>query len=173
MQGQPLLALTEPILVSSFYFTERNGHPHFLSLPTGKLVFFCECFSDWTHIYGHCHASSMFGRRHYVWNFAETLQSIKWILRTEFLWRVKQSWRSRENRFAHQQCNKGLFTYYVSQNQGFLDPPSPLRQQWSAFGLPPLPPSSAMVSIWLTPPPPFVSFRQHLPDAPFVLQFST
>ena len=30
--------------------------------------------------------------------------------------------------------NKGLFTYYVSQIQGFLDPPSPLRQQWSAFG---------------------------------------
>ena len=26
-----------------------------------------------------------------------------------------------------------VFTYYVSQNQGFLDPPSPLRQQWSAF----------------------------------------
>ena len=25
--------------------------------------------------------------------------------------------------------DKGLFTYYVSQNQGFLDPPSPLRQQ--------------------------------------------
>ena len=29
---------------------------------------------------------------------------------------------------------KGLFTYYVSQKQGFLHPPSPLRQQWSAFG---------------------------------------
>ena len=54
---------------------------------------------------------------------------------------------------------KGLFTYYVSQNQGFLDPP--------------LPPPSAMVSIWLTPPPPLVSFRQHLPDAPFVLLFFT
>ena len=35
--------------------------------------------------------------------------------------------------------DKGLFTYYVSQNQGFLDPPSPLRQQWSAFGLPHFP----------------------------------
>ena len=46
---------------------------------------------------------------------------------------------------------KGLFTYYVSQNQGFLDPPSPLCQQWSAFGLPPLPPSSAFVSIYPTP----------------------
>ena len=34
---------------------------------------------------------------------------------------------------------KGLFTYYVSQNQGFLEPP-PLRRQWSAFGLPPIPP---------------------------------
>ena len=52
------------------------------------------------------------------------------------------------------EVRKGLFTYYVSQNQGFLDPPSPLRQQWSAFGLLPLPPSSAMVSFWLTPPPP-------------------
>ena len=30
--------------------------------------------------------------------------------------------------------SKGLFTYYVSQKQGFLHPPSPLRQQWSAFG---------------------------------------
>ena len=30
--------------------------------------------------------------------------------------------------------DKGLFTYYVSQKQGFLHPPSPLRQQWSAFG---------------------------------------
>ena len=53
---------------------------------------------------------------------------------------------------------KELFTYYVSQNHGFLDPP---------------PPPSAMVSIWLTPPPPLVSFCQHLPDAPFVLQFFT
>ena len=52
---------------------------------------------------------------------------------------------------------KGLFTYYVSQKQGFLDPPSP---------------PSAMVSIWLTPPPPFISFHQLLPDAPFVLQFT-
>ena len=48
-------------------------------------------------------------------------------------------------------CRKGLFTYYVSQNKGFLDPPSPLRQQWSAFGLPPHSPSSAFVSICLTP----------------------
>ena len=30
--------------------------------------------------------------------------------------------------------DKGLFTYYVSQKQGFLHPSSPLRQQWSAFG---------------------------------------
>ena len=28
---------------------------------------------------------------------------------------------------------RGLFTYYVSQSQGFLDPPSPLRQLLSAF----------------------------------------
>ena len=72
--------------------------------------------------------------------------------------------------------HKGLFTYYVSQNGGFVapplvsngqllgDPPSPPRQQWSAFDLPPLPPLSAMVSIWLTPPPPLVSNCQHLPD---------
>ena len=49
---------------------------------------------------------------------------------------------------------KGLFTCYVSQNQGFLDPPP-----------------SAMVIIWLTPPPPLVSFRQHLPNTTFLLQF--
>ena len=36
--------------------------------------------------------------------------------------------------------NKGLFTFYISQNQGFQDPPSLLRQQWSAFAIsPPLP----------------------------------
>ena len=29
---------------------------------------------------------------------------------------------------------KGLFTYYVSQKQEFVDPPSPLGQQWSSFG---------------------------------------
>ena len=28
----------------------------------------------------------------------------------------------------------GLFTYYVSQKLGYLHPPFPLRQQWSAFG---------------------------------------
>ena len=32
------------------------------------------------------------------------------------------------------QSNKGLFTYYVSQKRGFVDPPSPLCQQMSAFG---------------------------------------
>ena len=67
----------------------------------------------------------------------------------------------------------GLFTYYVSQKLGSLHPP--------------LPPSSAMVSIWLTPPPPsvingqhlayppspLVSLRQHFPAGPIVLQFST
>ena len=40
----------------------------------------------------------------------------------------------------------------------------------SAFGWPPLPPLSAFVSNWLTPPPPFVSFRQLLGSAPFVQQ---
>ena len=68
---------------------------------------------------------------------------------------------------------KGLFTYYVSQKQEFVDPPSPLGQQWSSFGWPPLPPSSAIVSIWMTPPPPLVSLRHLLPDAPFVRQFFT
>ena len=67
-------------------------------------------------------------------------------------------------------CDKGLFTYYVSQNQGFLVPPSPLCQQWSAFGIPP---PSPLVSNSQHLAPPFVSFRQHLPDAPFVLQIFT
>ena len=44
----------------------------------------------------------------------------------------------------------------------FFSDSTPPRQHSSAFGLPPLPPSSAMVSIWLTPPPPLVSNRQHL-----------
>ena len=35
----------------------------------------------------------------------------------------------------------------VSNGQHLAYPPSPPRQQWSAFGLPPLPPSSAFVSI--------------------------
>ena len=48
-----------------------------------------------------------------------------------------------------------------------------LRQPKPGVPGPPLPPPSAMVSIWLTPPPPLVSFRQHLLDAPFVLQFFT
>ena len=38
--------------------------------------------------------------------------------------------------------SRGLFTYYVSQNGGFVDPP----------------PLSAMVSIWLTPSPPSSAF---------------
>ena len=46
--------------------------------------------------------------------------------------------------------------------------PAKIRDSWT-----PLPPPSAMVSIWLTHHPPLVSFRQHLPDAPFVLQFFT
>ena len=48
--------------------------------------------------------------------------------------------------------------------------PPPLCQKMSAFGWPPLPPLSAFVSNWLTPPPPFVSFRQLLGSAPFVQQ---
>ena len=59
-----------------------------------------------------------------------------------------------------------LFTYFwLSKTHWWnkIVTPFPPRQQLSAFGWPPLPPSSAMVSIWLTPPPPFVSNRQHLP----------
>ena len=59
VQGRPLLALTEPILVSSFYFTKRNGHPHFLSLPTGKLIFLWMLFWLDTHM-----AIAML---HFVW----------------------------------------------------------------------------------------------------------
>ena len=44
----------------------------------------------------------------------------------------------------------------VSNGQHLADPPSPLRQQWSAFSLPPL-----------------VSLRQHFPAGPIVQQFST
>ena len=47
--------------------------------------------------------------------------------------------------------NRGSYTPpppSVSNGQHLADPPSPLRQQWSAFSLPPLPPSSAFVSIF-------------------------
>jgi len=54
--------------------------------------------------------------------------------------------------------------HFLTHFSKFFSDSTPPRQQSSAFGLPPLPPSSAMVSIWLTPPPPFVSNRQHLPD---------
>ena len=50
--------------------------------------------------------------------------------------------------------SKGLFTYYVSQKRGFVDPP----------------PLSANVSFWLTPPPPLVSFCQQLADPPSPLR---
>ena len=53
--------------------------------------------------------------------------------------------------------DRGLFTNYVSQKWGVQTPHSPLRQPLSAFSQPPLPPSSAIVSISPTPPPPFVS----------------
>ena len=48
---------------------------------------------------------------------------------------------------------------FVSNGQHSTYPPSPPRQQWSAFGLPPLPPSSAMVSICHTPSPPSGGWR--------------
>ena len=65
--------------------------------------------------------------------------------------------------YHHHHHGKGLFTYYVSQKQRFLHPPSPLRQQWSAFSLPPLTPSSAFVSIF---PPAllYYNFRRRLFD---------
>ena len=47
--------------------------------------------------------------------------------------------------------NRGSYTPSppsVSNGQHLAAPPSPLRQQWSAFSLPPLPPSSAFVSIF-------------------------
>ena len=48
---------------------------------------------------------------------------------------------------------------FVSNGQHSTYPSYPPRQQWSAFGLPPLPPSSAMVSICHTPSPPSVGWR--------------
>ena len=47
-------------------------------------------------------------------------------------------------------------------------PPPPLCQQWSAFGLPPLRPSSAMVSICHTPSPPSGGWR-NMWTAPYVI----
>ena len=41
-----------------------------------------------------------------------------------------------------------------------------LRQPKTGVPTPPLPPPSAMVSIWLTPPPPSVSNGQHLAYPP-------
>ena len=40
----------------------------------------------------------------------------------------------RKHSFLKEVFPKGLFTYYVSQKQEFVDPPSPLGQQWSSFG---------------------------------------
>jgi len=44
--------------------------------------------------------------------------------------------------------------HFLTHFSKFFSDSTPPRQQSSAFGLPPLPPSSAMVSIWLTPPSP-------------------
>ena len=46
---------------------------------------------------------------------------------------------------------RGCWHISSAKIRGSWTPPSPLCQQWSAFGLPPLPPSSAFVSICLTP----------------------
>ena len=55
--------------------------------------------------------------------------------------RLLAAWRKRLAAFN----GKGLFTYYVSRNWGLSDPPSPLRQQLSAFTVPPPPPPAAAV----------------------------
>ena len=49
----------------------------------------------------------------------------------------------------------------VSNRQQLPYPPSPPRQQSSAFAWPPLPPSSAFVSIWPTPPLSLYSRKTH------------
>ena len=54
--------------------------------------------------------------------------------------RLLAAWRKRLAAFN----GKGLFTYY-SRNWGLSDPPSPLRQQLSAFTVPPPPPPAAAV----------------------------
>ena len=62
--------------------------------------------------------------------------------------------------------NRGSYTPpppSVSNGQHLADPPSPLRQQWSAFSLPPLPPSSAFVSIF-PPAPLYYNFRRRIFD---------
>ena len=48
----------------------------------------------------------------------------------------KANIHSAESKLVPTRNIKGLLIYYVSQNQGFLDTPSPLRQQWSAFAIP-------------------------------------
>ena len=57
---------------------------------------------------------------------------------------------------------------FVKQNCNLNPPPSP-RQQKSAFGRPPIPPSSAIVSICRTPSPPAaeVIYEQPLFGVPF------
>ena len=63
--------------------------------------------------------------------------------------------------------NRGLFTNFVSQNVGFIDPSSLLCQQWSAFGWPQSPLPRQKWPSFGCPP-----LRQHLPDALFVLFLS-
>ena len=63
--------------------------------------------------------------------------------------------------------NRGLFTNFVSQNVGFIDPSSLLCQQWSAFGWPQPPLPRQKWPSFGCPP-----LRQHLPDALFVLFLS-
>ena len=63
--------------------------------------------------------------------------------------------------------DRGLFTYYVSQNGGFIDPSPLLCQQWSAFGWPQPPLPRQKWPSFGCPP-----LRQHLPDALFVLFLS-
>ena len=64
--------------------------------------------------------------------------------------------------FAKEAEKKGnLYGFPINPNY-FLGAVHILRQPKSGVPGPPLPPLSAMVSIWLTPPPPLVSNGQHL-----------
>ena len=61
----------------------------------------------------------------------------------------------------------GLFTVSVfNMDQYLLGAVHILRQPKTGVRRPPLPPRSAMVIFWLTPPPPLVSNCQHLDDPP-------
>ena len=96
-------------------------------------------------------------------SYKESLLSPKWVN----FWKIFQQllsplrpWRKQAPLIAAE-CDKMLSTYYVSQFLRFSDPPSPLHQQSSAIAWSPLPPSSAFVSIWPTPPLSMHSRKTH------------